>query len=313
MPKLLKYILYAGAFLISFLLFVYWLFPMEVLKTRATLAMERFLGPDYQVEIEAMDLYRLTGVRLRAVGIQKIAEGKSQPVLTIDRMKARFGLFSLLFGKPSLSFELRLGKGSLTGWVQQREEAWQIEGEMAALDLNQIPYFKLTSGLNLASSIEGQWTLLYFVKQPLRTEGKFKIAMDKLFLKPSTVPLGEMGTFPLPDLKLALSPSVVEAEIGKGSIQMTKLIFQGGDLQFDLKGRVFMASEVSRYRINLQGNFQFSEKLWGVVDPILPEAFLTELKKQKGKEDRLPLSISGQISTPQIYSGAMRLYPFKPF
>lgn len=313
MPRLLKYLLYSGAFLVSFCLFVYWMFPMEALKRRAILAAERFLGPDYQVQIEEMSLYRLSGASLKAIHIKKLQEGKPETVLTLSRMKARVGLFSLLFGEPKVSFAIWLGKGKVDGSVQQQEEVWQLEGSLEDLDLNQIPYFKLVSGLNLASSIEGELSLRYHTKQPLRTEGKIKIILDKLILKESTIPLGEMGTFPLPDLKLAAAPSSVEAEVGKGSIRMDKLTLQGGDFQLDLKGRIFMASELSRYRMNLQGDFQFSEKLWGIFDPLLPEPFLADLKKQKSKEDRFPISISGQISTPQIYSSALRIFPFKPF
>lgn len=74
-----------------------------------------------------------------------------------------------------------------------------------------------------------------------------------------------------------------------------------------------MASEAARYRINLQGNFQFSDKLWQVFDPLLPEAFAAELKKQAGQAGSYPISVSGQLSSPQVYSGAVRIYPFKPF
>lgn len=313
MPKALKIILYTGFFFFSFLLFVYWFFPVESLKSRITLAAERFLGPDYQVQIGEMDVYRLTGATLEGLTIKKLQEGKSAPVLQADRIRARVGLFSLLLGRPKFSLDVRLGKGRLAGYLKRQEGGWWAEGSFSALNLKQVPYFRTTSGLDVSSSIQGKLSLFYNQKQPLRTEGKIKIAMDQLALKESTIPLGEMGTFPLPALQLAKSASVIEAEISKGSIRMEKLILNGGDLQLDLKGRVFMAPSLSHYRVNLQGDFHFSPKLWGVLDPILPEPFAKELQKQKGAGDRYPLSISGQLASPQIYSGALRLYPFKPF
>lgn len=313
MPRLLKYLLYAGFFFFSFFLFVYWFFPVESLKSRITLAAEHFLGPDYQVQIGEMDVYRLTGVALKTLAIKQTREGKSLPVLQADRIRARVGIFSLLLRRPNVSLDMRLGKGRLSGRLKQQEEGWLLEGNFSDLNLKQVPYLRVTSGLDLTSSIQGKLSLLYNQKQPLRTEGKIRIAMDQLALKESTIPLGEMGTFPLPALQLAKSTSVVEAEINKGSIRMEKLVLNGGDLQLDLKGRVFMAPSISHYRVNLQGDFHFSPKLWGVLDPILPEPFAKELQKQKGTGDRYPLSISGQLANPQIYSGALRLYPFKPF
>lgn len=311
--KVLKIFLYIALFCFSYLLFVYWTFPMEALKSRLILGLEKGLGGAYQASIEEMDTYRITGASLQGLTISALEEGKKKPFLKIDEVTARAGLFSLLFNNPKIRFRMDLPGGRITGTVQKREEGFKIEGSFGKIDLGKVPYFSAKAGLNLVSEIGGILNLTYNPQQPLRTAGEVEIRIGKLFLKESTIPLGEMGNFPLPPLDLAKGPSVIKAEIGRGSIRVESFQFKGEDLQLDLKGRVFMASEAGRYRINLQGNFQFSEKLWQVLDPNLPEHYVGELKKQTGQAGLYPISISGQLSSPQIYSGALRLYPFKLF
>lgn len=313
MPKVLKFVLYGGIFLFSYFLFVYWMFPMGAIKSRLIVGIEKALGPDYQISIGTMSTYRITGARIQEISLFRLEEGKRQPVLKIPEAKARAGLFSLLFGSPKVRFHLDLPEGRFAGSVQKREEGFLIDGRFDRMDLGKIPLVRRGAGLNLASELEGDFQLVYNPAAPLRTEGNVEIRLDKLLLKKSSVPLGEMGTFDLPDLRLAKGPSRLKAQIGRGSIRLESFQLQGEDFEMNLQGRVFMASEVSRYRINVQGNFKFSDKLWGVFDPILPEPFASDLKKQGGKQGLLPLTISGQLAAPQVYSGALRLYPFKPF
>lgn len=313
MPRALKFLLYVGVFFFSFILFVYWMLPVEPLKQRVISSLEKELGSDFQVKIEELGTYRITGASLENLTIHKNFDGDFKPVLELSRLRGRVGLFSLLFGSPKFSFDARMSDAKIHGTVRRLENGFKVETTFKNLDLGKIPYVVLSSGLQVTSAIEGEVDFLYNAKEKLRSEGDIGIAIEKLTLKKSTIPLGEMGTFPLPDLDLAGGDSSFKTRVQKGAMQVESFKLQGKDLGIDLKGRVFLAPQVSMYRLNLQGTFQFSPKLWEILDPLLPEPFATELKKQKGKDGRLPLSISGQFSIPQIYSGSLKLYPFKPF
>lgn len=313
MPRLLKIIGYVALFFVCFLLFTYWMLPVETAKQRAILAIEKGLGGGFQVEIEEFDTYRLSGARLDNFLIQRVVDNKPQTVFKSERLRFRVSLFSLLFGKPKISFDAKVEEARLRGTVQKQEEGYQIEAVIRNLNVGKIPYLRLASGLQLHSAVEGTMDLFYNVKSPLKTEGTLKINIEKLNLKKSTIPLGEMGSFPLPDLDLGGANSGLQTKIEKGAMQIESMKLGGKDLALDLKGRVFLASEVSKYRLSLQGNFQFSPKIWGVLDPLLPESWAEELKKQKGGGDRFPLSVSGQLSSPQVYCGSVKLYPLQAF
>ena len=286
---------------------------METIKGKVIAAIEKNLGPDFQVKIGAMSTYHITGASLEDVVIQRVAEGKEEPALRAERVRARVGIFSMIFGRPKVSYDAKIGKARISGYVQKSEETYKIQVAFRDIDLGNIPYVQLTTGLHFISSMNGKINVDYDVKQPLKTEGSVEINFDPLSLKKSTVPLGEMGTFPLPDLDLAGSGSSIQGKISRGSMQVDMLKLKAQDFDLDVKGRLFLASQVSMVRVNLQGTFEFSPKLWGVLDPILPEAWTSELKKQKGQGTSYPLSISGQLNSPQVYSGTLRLYPFKPF
>lgn len=286
---------------------------MEAVKGRIQNGVEQFLGSRYQLEIETIKTYRFTGVLLRGVSLESQVEGKKVPVWNLDRLTARFGLFSILFGRPRLKFDARAGEADISGSVQRQEGAWQIHGSLSDLDVGNVPWVKNLTGLKLESSIEGDWQIFYNPAEPLRTTGRLDIALDKLLLKASEVHLGEMGKFPLPDLQMADSKSVIEAQIDKGAIGLSNFLLQGKDIYLALEGKIFLANEPSNYRMNLKGKFKFSDKLWKTLDPILPEPWASELKKQKGPEDAYPLSISGPFSSPVIYSGSVKIFPFQPF
>ncbi len=313
MPRFFKILGYATIFVITFLLFTYWMLPVEAAKERVISTLEKQLGSSFQVEIEELDTYRLTGASLDNVVIRRLSEGKPQTVFQSERLRFRFGLFSLLLRNPKITFDAKMEEARVRGNVQKQEEGYQITAGIRNLNVGKIPYVRLASGLQLSSAVEGKLNLFYNAKSPLKTEGDMKIDIEKLSLKKSTIPLGEMGSFPLPDLDLGGADSGFQTKIEKGAMQIESLKLNGKDLNVDLKGRVFLSSKVSQYRLSLQGSFQFSPKVWGVLDPILPEAWLAELKKQQGKGERFPLSVSGQLSSPQVYCGSVKLYPLQAF
>lgn len=313
MNKSLKIGFYAGFFLATFLLFVYWMFPADALKGRVMTAAEEALGSDYQVEIGSFKLSRLTGAVMREIEVSQMAEGKKVPVWKADKIRGRAGIFSLILGSPKVRFDVWSEALRLKGMAHQTEEGWFVEGRLTGVDLSKLPLVRRTTGLQLSSKMEGDLTLQYNPKQPLNTTGDLRFSIEKLTLKKSELTLGEMGTFPLPDLSLAGGDSVIKAKLEKGSLQFDALELKGDDFLLSLKGRIFLAAQMINYRMNLQGEFRFSPKIWQVLDPVLPEKFVTELKKQKGAEDALPINFDGPFSSPQIYSGPVKIYPFQPF
>lgn len=313
MPRPIRYALYVLSFVVSFLFFAYWMFPMEAVKGRIITSAEQALGPEYVVQIGKIKTHWLSGVRLENFTVSRLQQGKEEMVLEAGRVTARAGLFSLIFGNPKIGFDLRMEKMRAHGTIRRSEGGWGLDASLANVDLSRIPWLRQKLGLSLVSSIDGNVQLNYDAKQPLRTAGRMEFSTDLLSLKGGDLPLGDMGTFPLPDLSLASKNSQFRAAVEKGAINLETLRLKGEDLHLELAGKIFLAPSVDRYRMNLQGKIQFSPKVWDAVDPLLPEKWFSELKKQKTPDDTFPLSISGQLASPQIYSGAVAVVPFNPF
>lgn len=310
-PRILRILFFAGLFLVTFLFFLYWMFPMHAVKNRIVHTVEGALGGAYQLKVEEVDTYWITGVELEEVVLSQVVEGKEEVVLRLDRVHGKVGLLSYLFGSPKVRFEARKGDSRFRGTLKKMEEGWEVRVDFKRIDLSQFPFLQRQSGLNLSSSIDGEIQVTVNPTQPLRTEGEISLEFDKLVLKKGEISLGEMGTLPLPTLPLATSNSTLSAKIAQGSIQVNTLRLQGKDSLFDLKGRIFLAREVSKYRMNLKGKVKFPPMLWSLLEKNAPDKFLNNLKKQQEEDESYPLSVAGQLSFPQIYSGSLKIYPLK--
>lgn len=312
MPKPLKIFLYLGLFFFCLGLFTYWTLPMDAFKSRLIMAAEKGLGPSYKIDIDKMSAYRLSGVYLKGVTLSQERDGKTVPLWKADKIYARAGLFSLLFRRPRVSFDIRSEGGRLTGEFYPVEDRYRLRGKMQDINLGEFPIVRLQTGLKVESEIDGEFDLDYYVKQPIRSEGKVNVSFDTLKIVKGELSLGEMGSIPLPDLFLADSGSGFDLNIGKGSVEVEKGILKGNDLDIDLKGRIFLAPTFDRYRMNLRGSFEFSPNVWGLLEPNLPEPWMVKLKEQK-TGNQYPISVSGQVGAPQIYSGAFKIFPLQLF
>lgn len=307
----LKIIIYIIVFLFSFIFFVFWMFPVDSLRSKVAGLAEGFLGPSYQVEIGELDTYWLTGLELKEVNIYQIENGKKISVWKGDEIQARAGIFSLLFGNPSIRFRVQTEEARIQGGVQKSGEEWVVDGSLKDVNVGEVPLVSRATGLKLNSAIGGRVEADYNPKEPLRMKGEMELDIGRLSLKASKLLLGEMGDIPLPDLDLAKKNSGLKATMDKGTLNLDSFRLEGDDFLLELKGRIFLATSFDRLRLNLQGKFRFSPKIGGVIEPIVPEKFLKDLEAQKQGDGAYPLSVDGPISQPQIYSGTLKIFPFQ--
>lgn len=311
MSRSLRVLFYVLLFAGSFALFLYWMLPTEALKSRVVAEAEGQLGKNYRLEVEDLSTYWLTGVRMRGVVLSRVEAGKKRPLAAADRLEARAGLFSLIFGNPRIHFALESEGGEISGTVRQEENFWRIQAEMEGVNLLGVPLLRQTYRLRLDSDLSGEVDIRYNPAQPLRTEGQVSLRLDRLDLKKGKIPLGEMGELELAgDLKLAASPSRVALRVGEGILNFEEFRIKGRDFQLALEGRVFAGQSWFLSRLNLTGRFQFSEVIWKLIDPLIPAGRMEDLNRQKNSDATYPVSFSGQVASPQINAGTLRVFPF---
>jgi len=302
MPKILKYIAYFILFLISFFVFLYWVFPYDRLKDRLLSGIERQMGGKVEVEAGELEPYWFTGVEIAKLKFStRDEEGNALPALNIDKLRFRASLFSLIFGSPRVTYLIESGDGEIEGHARQTEEGFEFDADFDDFEISSLKVLSSKVGLNIAGKMDGYISLKYDQRRPARSSGKMELDLKDIKLGESTVKLGPMD-LPLPPLTITKSKgSSIKLNMGNGTMAVDKIELKDGDLGLDITGKVFLSNRIENCRFNIRGSFKASE----VLEKALPFIFVIE--KEKKPDGSFPISITGRISSPTVKIGTFTL------
>ncbi len=301
MPRIIKLIAYAVIFIFSFLLFLYWMFPYDILKDRVAAAIEGPFDRSVEVSMEKIEPYYFTGVEINGLKLTHRADGDPKPVAELDRVRARASFFSLLFGSPRISFFIKAGKGELEGSARQSEEGFDIDMDMDDFDIATLKVIESLYGVKLSGLMSGNVDLKIDRARPVRTSGKIDISLDDFKLAASQLTAGG-ANIPIPDMVITKGRgSRLKMTIDKGAVSIDEFRLADGDLGLDIKGKIFLSTVVSNYRLNLSGSFRVSDKL----EEAIPFLFMAE--RQKQQDGSYPLAVTGRIAEPAVKIGTFTL------
>lgn len=301
MNKLGKYIGYFIIFVLSFVVFFYLMFPFDALTDRALSFIEAQMNNAVKIDAAELEPYYFTGFEAKNLGVSFREKEKGGEIISIDEMRARAGLFSLLFSRPNVAFLVEAGDGVVEGEFDVMKNGWALDLDSSAFDISALKLLSSKYGLNSQSSIDGNISLVFDRTRPVVAEGRIDLTFDKLLIKASKVSIAG-SEIDLPELMIAKGKnSAVKLRMEKGVVEVDKFTFAGGELNIDLSGRIFMSRNIDDYRFNLKGKFKVSKKL----EEVLPFMFLID--KQKDAEGNYELSITGRIGQPVIRIGNFTL------
>ncbi len=302
MNRFLKFIAYLGLFVVSFFIFLYWMFPYDTLKERLISGVERQLGANIEVSAGELEPYWLTGVEVEKLEFNiRDEKGNAQTALALDKVRMRAAMFSLLIGNPRISYLVRAGKGEIEGRARQTADGVEFDAEFDDFDIASIGILSSAYGLNISGKIDGYVEMEFDRRRPARSSGKLSVDLKDFKLAASEAKLGPLE-MPLPPLVLTASKgSSIKIEVGKGAVVVDKFVLKDGDLGIDISGKVFLSNTLPNSRFNLSGAFTASEAL----NQALPFLFVVE--KQKRPDGSYPLSVTGRVSSPMIRVGTFTL------
>lgn len=296
--KLLKFVAYVALFVVSFVFFLYWFFPYDVLKDRITSSVEKQIGAGLEIQIEGLKPYWFTGVDIRGAYITEPGRDKSSALVEFKRVIARASIFSLIFGRPNVSFDIEIGKGEISGSFRQTDEILDVRADIDDLDLGAVKIVFERLGLKLTSRIGGHVELKIDRQRAIRSSGKITLAPVDFRISQSEFKLNDLS-LPLPDLVLSRGrESNIKLDIGKGAVTIESFKLAGEDLNLDLTGKIFLASTIDNCRLNLSGLFTLQKKL----SDALPFLFIVEQQKQP--DGSYPLTLTGRLAKPAMKIGA---------
>ncbi len=298
MPRVIKYFLYLLLFVVSFAVFLYRGLPYDIVKDRIVGGVEQEMGGKYEIEVDEFTPYWLTGIDIRGFSFK---DTSGVEMLKLKKVRVRASIFSLIFGNPEVSFDLDLVKGGVTGVADYSEEEINLDLELDNIDLKNMKLITEKIGMLISSKIDGDVKLRIDNRRPIRSEGKIVLDLDDMKIAEGNVKFGELE-MPLPDIILSKSSgSKLDVEMSKGAVQVKSFKLAGGDLEMELKGKVFLSNKPDNYRFNLMGSFKASEKL----EKALPFLFIVE--KQKKEDGSYPISMTGRLARPVVKIGTFNL------
>lgn len=293
-----RYIVYIVLAPVSFLIFLYWTFPYEVVKDRLIYAIESQLGGNVDVKIRDLNPYWFTGVDVDGLTISDTRDEAPVVLMDCKRLKARASLFSLLFGRTSVSFDLEAGKGEISGSFRESDEAVSIDAELDDFDIGSIAAVSARFGIRITSRLNGEVILKIDRQRPMRTTGKIVLSPSELKIIASELKAGEF-IMPLPDLSIAKGrDSKIKVDIDGGAAAIDTFSLAGGDFGLNMKGKIFLSPKFENYRLNLTGNFTASKALHDA----LPFLFIVD--QQKSPDGSYPISVTGRFEKPIVKVGS---------
>ena len=291
---MLRFIGYVLLFVVSFVFFLYWMFPYEILKDRMITEIERQMGESVEVSIEEMEPYLFTGVEIKKLEI-KLHEGETvYPVIKLDKLQVRIAILSALFGSPRINLLANLGKGKIAGTVSQSGSVLDFFIKLDGVDLAAIRLLSAKMGISISSRIDGDIRMKLDQQRITRSSGKINLGFRAFDLHESELIPTKISLAKGRDAKFL-------ATLGKGVLSLQSFKLAGGDLNLDLQGKVFLSAEPANSRLNLSGSFATTKQL----EKALPFLFIIE--KQKGADGKYPLSFTGRFSKPIIKVGTFNL------
>jgi len=304
MKRLAQWAGYIAFFFAAFLFFLYWTFPFDQIKGRIENGLESALGSNYSVRINSIASSFITGVSLKGITIVTRGNGDTTPVLNVDKAKVRVGLFSVIFGNPSISFSMDFKKSTIEGTIVKRDNQMLIDASLDPVLLQNVPWFSAVLGLQLNGKIVGTMTMKVPLDGKTPSEGAIKLAFSGGELAAgSKIPLGQFGTMDISTpLRFAQGKdSKLDIKWSKGMADLSDFTWSEGDLQIHLKGQVFTGANVAAARLNVNGTIKLSpefEKEFPIVAMI---------SKQKQPDGSYPITLTGNLNRPGIKIGEFTL------
>lgn len=334
-PGWLRVTLYGAWFFACLVVSFYATFPLDFLKQPILDGAERALGKgkqgrygvDPKVEIVDMSLWGGTGVSLERVKVQL---GSTDPdpgaEIDIDELNVRVGLFSLLFGSPTLEVDAKLYQGNASGSVSlaggkayedkafgdlralldgKAENVRSLDLDIEDVDLGKAPFVVKKAGVPVTGVLGGTVSLDMGDKPSEEAKGAVNLAVKGINLGPGELEIpvpGLTGGLTVPLIDLGDLEAKIKLDKGKGKTQ--KLGLNGRDVSADVDLDLDMSPKLSMSRVSGKGWFKIAPefleqnaKFKTILD------FAQPLKAARDDDGRYQFHLRGTLSRPGFKLG----------
>lgn len=311
--KVGKWVGYPVFFLFWFVMFAYWTFPYERVRDYIVQEVEAPLGPGdrrdpsgYQLEIVDLSPSWFTGVDATGVRVIKLPENdEERPMdVTFESLSARIGLFALLTGSTSISYEARVAGGVIEGEYEGDETSDHIVAHIESVETRRVGLLRSYLPLPLAGRIAGDVDVT-LADEPADTNGEIDIRIEgaRLGDANSKLKISGMGD------GLSIDPInagniAARATVTEGVATITRLQGRGEDLELDGDGEVTLRRPMrsSQIEINFRAKFtdaykERSERIRVLLELLQLTRSAAALTPDGALQYRIGGALGGRITT----------------
>jgi type II secretion system protein N len=257
--KLLVIAGYNTFFWVCFWMFAYWTFPYDRVAVYLTDKVAQS-GLGYTMEVGELSPYWFTGVELEDVKVKRQVSGEvaapaepgkpADEPFHIKEARARVGIFALIFGNTSLSFDAELEQGDIEGAYEESGEEKHLEAELSKVDVGKLGLLDSVISLPVKGTVGGDFDLT-LGKDPTKSNGTAKLRIEGLTLGDgkAKMKVGSMGGLTIDPVEAGTVSIELDVKEGVGTIK--KLSNDGKDLELEGSGEVRLSDPVSRSRVDV--------------------------------------------------------------
>lgn len=274
---------------LAFLLALQRTFPADAVGERLTL---EAAAQGWQIRMNDIAPSGFGGVRMREVTL----ESRDGTRIPLDEARASLGLWSLLMGRRSLAFDLRLFHGRLEGVVEEGQRsrlAFRAEG----LDLAAAAPVKQALGFDVAGIVRADVDVTLDPKDQQKTVGHVELSVERASVAGQLSIPGMSGGLTIPQTSLGTVTG--RATVRAGKAEFDKLEARGADVElsgeslyFVVQPRLEFAPVFGRARVKV------GEAFWRKAPALRPvaEAALASARRPDGSWQ---FQVYGSLGHPQ--------------
>lgn len=324
--KYLKWVGYAFAYVVVFVLFAYISFPYERLRQYVVSSYnaKQTLPPQNRLEIDSLSWsWRFPGIVAEGVRLvvppPPVTEGEKPPpprYLEAQEVFVSASALALLSGAREASFGAQALDGDIAGWASDSSAGRRLELQLDGVNPGSIPQLASTVGLPLAGSLSGHISLDIPEGNVAKAEGTVDLAAEDLVIGDGKAKI--QNTIALPELHMGAF--VLKAQVSGGRLKIDECTAQGRDLELALSGSIRLRPKLENSVADLELKFSFAEKyrnqsdmtkaLFGQPDSKIPGLFDTATSSHISKQEdgSYGARLSGTLArlTPRPLAGARR-------
>jgi type II secretion system protein N len=307
-------------------------FPDQRIKEIATVQIEKQLKGKYDVTIEDLDLWWLSGLELENVKIservvdpdladgaaesdseESAGAGKNGPpeekpmVVEIPRVAAGLSpLLSVINFAPTVDFLVDLGGGDVSGNYVHSGDGRALEVDIDEIDLAKTPILESLLGVPVLGTLAGEIDLQIHPSRAVVTGGDIRLKGQNLVVDNATLTtdaLGPMGFIDVPQTDFGRLDAHLTIARPKGESRSTLKFeefrfHEGEDVRGQIWGDIELGRGMARSVAKIEMRFQFDDKYIRSNDlsSVLRLGYFREGKNQ----DWYGFLLWGRLSSPRF-------------